>query len=557
MEESPPPKRHKPPLQNPPPPTISQTLITDDGDVVEEDRISNLPDSILSHILSKLPTRNALATTVLSTKWKHLFASIPNLSLAINDSVSIHQANPNFVNFMHHLLTVTLRDVPSIRKFRLHCHHDYGNSHIDAWISAVLGLKVSDLTLFFHIKDTGVSIESLFQSETLVRLIWCQQFYADVPDTVCLPKLKQLCLFNMKFYGCESLHILISGCPVLKELTLDGCEFEETYHLFICSPSLKFLKINCCNPDYFYQVVIDTPLLEALYYDDHVAESYWGMNLSSLLRAHIDVGPGDTQVEYAEDDEDLQQYDQNVAELVAECYNVDFLYLSMPAVTAIHRSSCAMPTFSNMTELKLGDLNSHGWEFLPHLLESSPNLETLVLRGFMEHEGCFANFESSIPNHVPTCLSLKLQFIYFEGFNGEQDELDLVSYFLTTAEVLREMEFSFCSSLPIEKQYNTWSNLKSLESCSKSKNCSAGRTNAVTAHCSICVDLGLSKNIGCFTRFQSGLSNNVPACLMLHLRRLYFGEFNGEQDDILLFMFVRGSDVYFTALNWSIKVESV
>lgn len=37
-----------------------------------------------------------------------------------------------------------------------------------------------------------------------------------------------------------------------------------------------------------------------------------------------------------------------------------------------------MPIFHNLTELKLGDLNVHGWESLPHLLESAPNLETLV-----------------------------------------------------------------------------------------------------------------------------------------------------------------------------------
>ncbi|KAI8552786.1 hypothetical protein RHMOL_Rhmol06G0295000 [Rhododendron molle] len=160
-----------------------------------------------------------------------------------------------------------------------------------------------------------------------------------------------------------------------------------------------------------------------------------------------------------------------------------------------------MPTFRNLTELKPGDLNIHGWEFLPHLLESAPNLEALVYmrvfvtnfvvsfvthtyhfavaltrdsfspRGSVEHEGCFAKFESSIPNCVPKCLSLHLRRIYFAEFNGEQDELELVSYFLTTAEVLREVKFRFCSSLPIEKQYGTWSKLSSLQRCSKSKYC--------------------------------------------------------------------------------------
>ncbi|KAH7861178.1 hypothetical protein Vadar_022661 [Vaccinium darrowii] len=466
--DSTPPKRHKPlgkPFAN------AEALTDDDDDVDKEDRISDLPDSILSHILSKLPTKTAITTTVLSTKWKHLFASIPNLEIDIDDAISNPHHNPNFVTFMHHLLTVTLRDEPFIRKFRLHCHHDYGNSHIDAWVSAVLEHKVSALGLFFHVKDTGVSVESLFQCETLVHLFWSQQFYANVPDTVCLPNLKILHLANVKFPDFESFNLVIPGCPMLEELSLDNCEFEETAILFICSPSLKFLILNDCNHDDFHQVVIDTPKLEILIYDDAVVMSYLEMNLNSLFGAHIDVGPSDYQVEKA-DDEDFLQHQQSVGELVAACCNVVFLYLSNITVTAIYCSSYALPTFRNLTKLKLGDLSTRGWKFLPHLLESAPNLEVLIFyEGFMEHKGCFKKFESSMPNCVPTCLSLRLRSIYFEEFNGEQDELELVSYFLETAEVLREMEFSFCSSLPIEKQYSTWSKLESFEGCSKSKNC--------------------------------------------------------------------------------------
>lgn len=52
------------------------------------------------------------ATIVISTKWKHLFASTPNLSLEIdNATVSNPQPNTNFVDSIYHLLTVTLRDV--------------------------------------------------------------------------------------------------------------------------------------------------------------------------------------------------------------------------------------------------------------------------------------------------------------------------------------------------------------------------------------------------------------------------------------------------------------
>ena len=47
--------------------------------VYNEDRISKLPDDILTHILSFLPTKDAIGTIVLSKRWNDLWTFMINL----------------------------------------------------------------------------------------------------------------------------------------------------------------------------------------------------------------------------------------------------------------------------------------------------------------------------------------------------------------------------------------------------------------------------------------------------------------------------------------------
>ncbi|XP_028124377.1 F-box/LRR-repeat protein At4g14096-like [Camellia sinensis] len=257
--QKPSPKR----IHNPPSPTRHETLANVDNN--GEDRISNLPESILCHILSKLPTKFAAGTAILSTKWNNLFASIPNPTLDIDDSLLLNPHNNTtnsiFINFMNHLFTVTLIDVPTIHKLHLQCHHDYGNSNIDEWVSIALKRNVTGLSLFFNVKNTGVSIPGLFDSTTLVDLLLSQHYGLSVPDSVCLPKLKRLYLDYVGFVDGESFERVVDGCPALEELSLDGVEFQEIEVLCISSSTIRFLLVHNCYHNEC-EVVMDTQHLK-------------------------------------------------------------------------------------------------------------------------------------------------------------------------------------------------------------------------------------------------------------------------------------------------------
>uniref|UniRef100_A0A2N9GEC6 F-box domain-containing protein n=1 Tax=Fagus sylvatica TaxID=28930 RepID=A0A2N9GEC6_FAGSY len=83
-------------------------------------RISNLPDSLLCHILSFLPTIEAVATSLLSSRWKTVWTLVPNLYFdvdkieAISNSSSSDQYHVTFAQILFRVWA--LRNVNRVQK---------------------------------------------------------------------------------------------------------------------------------------------------------------------------------------------------------------------------------------------------------------------------------------------------------------------------------------------------------------------------------------------------------------------------------------------------------
>ncbi|GFZ02615.1 LOW protein: F-box/FBD/LRR-like protein [Actinidia rufa] len=398
----------------------------------DDDRISALPDGLLCHILSFLPTKYAVATTILSTRWKYLFTWLPDLDLddtllsCPEDGIDVDR----FTNFVYRVLL--LRKTWHINRFRLLCCEQYDVSHVNAWICSALWRNLKELDVSFYAEEFGMLSSDIFTCRTLAFLKIVGILILKVPFSVCLPNLKILHLCCLKLADDDSIRRIFSGCPMLEELELRKCTLENVEMLHISIPSLKSLALQYCRGN--YQIVLDATILGYFKYHGIVAGGYLVKNLKSLVKAHLSVWLTRDQMEEAS-----LHYGYFVEKLVNEISGIKFLHLSDLTLEAIDCSHCSLPTFHNLTHLELG-VNINGWQLLPDLLDSSPNLEVLdFVEGFLEHTADEWNLHCRLPERVPICLSQCLKEIVVREFGRCEDELKLIEYFLSRGKVLKKI----------------------------------------------------------------------------------------------------------------------
>ncbi|XP_058220013.1 FBD-associated F-box protein At4g10400-like isoform X2 [Rhododendron vialii] len=390
------------------------------------DRISKLPDSVLCHILSFLPTKYAVGTSILSTRWQYLWTSVAMLDF--NDSelfnkrdrtngIGEAEVDLRFTNFVNTVLL--LSDVSCLEKFNLKLDSFCYFGIVKAWISTAIKRNVQKLELRYsewHNFDGQIPIQlphMLFICKTLVDLRLKGNISLKVPASVWLPSLKILEIKEVIYENGDSAHNLIHGCPALEDLHIHRFYFDKQKVLNISVPTLKRLVLFRQGDDGHllssdddgesqHKLIVNTPKLEYLDITDCDSDEFSLENLSSLLDARINVG----------------------------------LCFSGPV-----SSSNLLKLLHGIANVKFLRDAIDGWnvDLLNVFLEYSPNLKVLVLEGnrIMRSYRLW-----SPPPRVPSCLLLNLKEIEYLNFGGEKHEFEVIEYFLESAEVLKNMTIS-------------------------------------------------------------------------------------------------------------------
>lgn len=226
------------------------------------DRISALPNEVVGYILSLMPTKFAVRTTVLSKRWNNKWTCVPNLDFSdLRDFCADYQGSDRFATFVSRVLY--FRDSVDIPKCSLLLFSPHDLSRVDDWVCAIVRRNVVEFEFSFDIcVETGESPfpipRSFLMCKTLRVLklnLWASDFTIDPPASGCFPRLKVLhlrvCSDNVPL-----MEKLYSCCPVLEVLTIEGimdlgdADDGVVYDFKISALELKTLRIDFVCQNY-------------------------------------------------------------------------------------------------------------------------------------------------------------------------------------------------------------------------------------------------------------------------------------------------------------------
>ncbi|KAI3882468.1 hypothetical protein MKX03_025246 [Papaver bracteatum] len=427
---------------------------------VREDKIRELPEPLIHHIFSFIPIKYVVSTSVLSTKWRYLWISIPIIDFR-NWRPPYRSIRPKeteaFIGFVDRVLSFRQGvHSPRIKKFCLDFDYCFDSSGVSGWIYTVLQHKIEELVL----NRCHITLPPcLFVCESLT-ILEINGSLLGHPESVNFPKLKILRL-GVKLEDEHLIPKLLSNSPVLEELSLQGC-WWDIQHLSICGPNLKQLFINgLCTRD--FDVQINAPNLQSFKYSSVLAKDFVLHNFFSLLDAEIVLSRSADMGETGE-------LGSLATKLFCGLSYVKRLTMSDNSLKLLSYQDhfyTSMPSFYNLIHLEIMSAgvydgygcrdagNLHCWivRILLNFLHISPNLESLVfVDGFRNNKS--TNSDGWSLDLIPPCLLLHLKSVEFRGFFWNEFEKDLIKLFLKNARVLQRVRITISGRSSLSEYSN-------------------------------------------------------------------------------------------------------
>jgi hypothetical protein len=408
------------------------------------DRLSDLPNDVLGHVLSFLPNKLAGRAAVLSRRWRHIFSSVDTISFEEPDGARADDRN----NLYHESnkeekksrSAALLDDVWSailcrrrcavdahvpLRSFRVafdNCHV-WNSYHVDQWLSYVLRHSRRELHLDVRFRLGAICTHhqerrksgwynlprNLF-SCVAMRSLGLSYCGLNLPAAINLPFLETLRLTGVDHgdSGSGSIQRLIASCPRLVDLALEANNKLEK--VSVLGIRLRRFALRCCHS--VKTVDIDVSELRSLDYTGTVPPE----SLLSLHGSPEKIIPSCTidfcNIHYA----NLTDH-ARIVPFLEKISNTERLHLHHRHIP-FHYNFQGFPLFPNLTTLMLRGGNVRP-DVVRAILEQTPNLEVLsLLMEFPEDLGWKPEPPDEASFSVP-CLRHRVREINIIHYQGD------------------------------------------------------------------------------------------------------------------------------------------
>ncbi|XP_047063417.1 putative F-box/LRR-repeat protein At5g02700 [Lolium rigidum] len=378
------------------------------------DRISNLPDDNLRHIISLLPTKEAARTRILASRWRPLWCSAP-LNLDCRDLTADNAAYAGMV-----ATTLSSHRGP-VRRFCVDANllADPPGA-TDAWFRSAAFDNLEELE--FSSNQHSPPAMSIFRFSPTLRAVTVEKtVLADaVFHGLHFPVLKHLGLSEVAISE-MSLHSLIAGCSALEHLLISNCMGVNcvrinSLSLVSVGARLTGLRRPMCPLLLGKIVVENAPRLERL------------LLLNSGTRLHVTVvsAPKLETLGYLND----EHYYSGFSRLVLGSTVIQGLRIVDEQLVTVVRT---VKTLSlNMDTLSL--------DRVIQLMRCFPCLEKLYIR--LPKSGP-SNLWRRKHRDLIKCLDIRLKTIVLGSYLGNKTQLNFATFFVLNARVLESMTLEY------------------------------------------------------------------------------------------------------------------